>query len=199
MLFWPHCVHLHVHTHCVYADFPRERVPLVLAPLLYQDYQDITEDRYCRYTLCMYSMQHLCTLYVYMYNVLYSCIGVLCLSVYMYMYIVYTVQFDKDLFSVFVLQLFYNFLFWSAITGIQYYILFHSVLFCRRTCAYCVMQAVIVQYDLCLCHGMVFTVRLELAGLCSQHALHLRKAQSCWCMLCMWDTCTVHVHVETEQ
>lgn len=27
-------------------DFPRERVPVVLAPLLYREDQDITEDRY---------------------------------------------------------------------------------------------------------------------------------------------------------
>ena len=27
-------------------DFPRERVPVVLAPLLYREQQDITEDRY---------------------------------------------------------------------------------------------------------------------------------------------------------
>lgn len=26
-------------------DFPRERVPVVLAPLLYREQQDITEDR----------------------------------------------------------------------------------------------------------------------------------------------------------
>ena len=30
---------------CVLVDFPRERVPVVLAPLLYQQETDITEDR----------------------------------------------------------------------------------------------------------------------------------------------------------
>ena len=29
-----------------FADFPRDRVPVVLAPLLYREEEDITEDRY---------------------------------------------------------------------------------------------------------------------------------------------------------
>ena len=31
--------------HTMRQDFPRERVPVVLAPLLYREQQDITEDR----------------------------------------------------------------------------------------------------------------------------------------------------------
>ena len=38
--------HIHVSTYLFLSlDFPRERVPVVLAPLLYQNQLDITEER----------------------------------------------------------------------------------------------------------------------------------------------------------
>lgn len=37
-------------------DFPRERVPVVLAPLLYREQQDITEDRYAQLRCFFFSL-----------------------------------------------------------------------------------------------------------------------------------------------
>jgi len=39
----PDCIQTFIET--LRCDFPRERVPVVLAPLLYREQQDITEDR----------------------------------------------------------------------------------------------------------------------------------------------------------
>ena len=37
-----------------HVDFPRERVPVVLAPLLYEEQQDITEDRLIYFTMSLH-------------------------------------------------------------------------------------------------------------------------------------------------
>ena len=42
-------------------DFPRERVPVVLAPLLCREQQDITEDRWSVFTLGIDMFMHMCS------------------------------------------------------------------------------------------------------------------------------------------